>query len=136
MQNRSAAIYVGAGAARVWQALTDPYLVRQLFGVEVESDWQPGSPITFRGPGPVVLRGQVVHAEPPRLLAYSLSPGSEEDGPQEWLTWGLVECGSRICRVSICHDDLDQRPDPEQDEAILRLLSDLKSVVERSRGAS
>lgn len=43
-------IDIKAPASRVWQALTDPAMIRQyLFGTEVTSDWKEGSPITYRG---------------------------------------------------------------------------------------
>lgn len=43
-------ITIDAPASRVWDALTDPKLIRQyLFGAEASSDWQEGSPITYRG---------------------------------------------------------------------------------------
>ena len=43
-------VRIKAPAAKVWEALTKPELVKQyLFGTEVISDWKPGSPIRYRG---------------------------------------------------------------------------------------
>ena len=45
-----AAITINAPASKVWDALTKPDLIKQyLFGTEVTTDWQAGSPITYRG---------------------------------------------------------------------------------------
>ena len=45
-----AAITINAPASKVWDALTNPDLIKQyLFGTEVTTDWQVGSPITYRG---------------------------------------------------------------------------------------
>ena len=34
----------------VWEALTSPQMIQQyLFGTQVTTDWQVGSPITYRG---------------------------------------------------------------------------------------
>ena len=34
----------------VWRALTDPEVIKQyMFGSEVNTDWKPGSPITWKG---------------------------------------------------------------------------------------
>lgn len=41
---------INASSSRVWEALTDPKLIKQyLFGTEVSTDWKVGSPITYRG---------------------------------------------------------------------------------------
>jgi uncharacterized protein YndB with AHSA1/START domain len=45
-----AVITIKAGIDKVWDALTNPELVKQyLFGTEVQCDWKKGSPITYRG---------------------------------------------------------------------------------------
>jgi uncharacterized protein YndB with AHSA1/START domain len=45
-----ATITINAPAARVWDALTQPDLIKQyLFGTTVTTDWQVGSPITYEG---------------------------------------------------------------------------------------
>ena len=57
---------------RVWEALTDPQLIKQyLFGTEVTTDWQVGSPITYRGTWegkPYEDKGVVLENEPGKLL--------------------------------------------------------------------
>ena len=43
-------IDVNAGAARVWEALTKPEIIREyLFGAETITDWNVGSEIAFQG---------------------------------------------------------------------------------------
>jgi uncharacterized protein YndB with AHSA1/START domain len=43
-------IEIKAGPAEVWDALTNPRIIKQyLFGTEAVSDWQVGSPIVYRG---------------------------------------------------------------------------------------
>jgi uncharacterized protein YndB with AHSA1/START domain len=43
-------IAINAPASKVWDALTKPELIKQyLFGTEVTTDWQVGSPITYKG---------------------------------------------------------------------------------------
>lgn len=45
-----ASAFIAAPATRVWDALTNPEQIKKyLFGTEVSSDWQEGSPITWRG---------------------------------------------------------------------------------------
>ena len=46
----TAKIVIHVPAAKVWEALTSPELVRQyLYGAAIVSDWQKGSPITYQG---------------------------------------------------------------------------------------
>ena len=131
MQNRHFAIYIAAAPEQVWHALTDPHLTpRFYFGLAVESDWQPGSSITFRGPGPAILAGKVVHVERSRRLVHSFITGADEAGPEAWMTWDIEESEPGICRVCLTHDDLERTSDPDQDEACLRLLSNLKTLLE------
>ena len=41
---------INAPVSKVWQALTDPALIKQyLFGTETKSDWKKGSSITYTG---------------------------------------------------------------------------------------
>src|SRR5690554_3376164 len=43
-------IHINAAPDKVWDALTNPELIKQyFFGTEAESDWKEGSPLIFRG---------------------------------------------------------------------------------------
>ena len=45
-----AKIIINAPVSKVWQALINPEIIKQyLFDTDVISDWQVGSPITYRG---------------------------------------------------------------------------------------
>ncbi|MGA2112617.1 MAG: SRPBCC domain-containing protein [Anaerolineales bacterium] len=65
-------VTIRAPASRVWEALTNPILIKQyLFGTDVTSDWKVGSPIIYRGlwqGKPYEDKGRVLRNEPGRLL--------------------------------------------------------------------
>jgi uncharacterized protein YndB with AHSA1/START domain len=67
-----ATITINAPAARVWDALTQPELIkRYLFGTQVTTDWQVGSPIVYEGTweGKAYRdKGKVLQVEPGKLL--------------------------------------------------------------------
>jgi uncharacterized protein YndB with AHSA1/START domain len=67
-----ASITVNAPASKVWEALTKPELIKQyLFGTQVTTDWQVGSPITYEGmwEGKAYKdKGKVLQVEPEKLL--------------------------------------------------------------------
>ncbi len=65
-------ININAPASKVWDALTKPELMKQyLFGTEVTTDWQVGSPITYKGVWegkPYEDKGKILQVEQGRLL--------------------------------------------------------------------
>ena len=66
------AVTVNAPVTKVWQALTDPALIKQyLFGTETVTDWKTGSPITWSGEyeGKTYRdKGTIVEFVPEKLL--------------------------------------------------------------------
>jgi uncharacterized protein YndB with AHSA1/START domain len=67
-----AAITIDATPSKVWEALTKPNLIKQyMFGTEVTTDWQVGSPITYKGTWEGKAyedKGKVLQIEPGKLL--------------------------------------------------------------------
>ena len=63
---------INVPASKVWDALTKPELIKQyLFGTEVNTDWQVGSPITYMGVWegkPYKDKGKILQIEPEKLL--------------------------------------------------------------------
>lgn len=63
---------INAPVSKVWDALTKPELIKQyLFGTDVNTDWQVGSPITYKGVWegkPYEDKGKILQIEPERLL--------------------------------------------------------------------
>ena len=67
-----ATILIGAPKPKVWEALTKPDLIKQyLFGTQAITDWQVGSPITYKGVWegkPYEDKGKIIQFEPEKLL--------------------------------------------------------------------
>lgn len=66
---------VDAPAGAVWQALTDPQLIKQyMFGTTVVSDWREGGSIVWRGEWQGKRyedKGVILKLEPGRRIKYS-----------------------------------------------------------------
>lgn len=94
-----ASVTIAAPAAKVWEALTTPDLIKRwFFGVDTETDWAVGSPIVHRGEyqgEPYEDRGTIVEVEPGRSLVHThWSPVSGlPDRPENYqeVTWSLSE---------------------------------------------
>jgi uncharacterized protein YndB with AHSA1/START domain len=87
-----AKVTVDATPEQAWQALTDPDAVRRwMVGTEMSTDWQVGSPITWRGElngQSYEDKGEVLEADAPRRLSvthYSPLMG-QEDRPENYHT--------------------------------------------------
>ncbi len=82
---------IKAKADKVWDALTNPELIKQyLFGTEVVSDWKVGSSIIYKGVWegkPYEDKGTIKELIPNRLLSttYWSSISSGEDKPENYL---------------------------------------------------
>ena len=67
-----ATILINSPVSRVWDALTNPELIKQyLFGTQVTTDWKVGSPITYKGTWEGKAyedKGKVLQVEPGKLL--------------------------------------------------------------------
>jgi uncharacterized protein YndB with AHSA1/START domain len=85
-------ITINASADAVWQALTDPEMVRQyMHGTNMETDWQVGSPITWKGEwqgSTYEDKGSVLEVKPSQLLkmTYWSPMAGTEDTPDNYHT--------------------------------------------------
>jgi uncharacterized protein YndB with AHSA1/START domain len=86
----SQSIAINAPAAAVWHALTNSAKISTyLFATETITDWQPGSPITFKGEfegKEHIDKGNVIENEAGKLLKYDYwnSFSEMEDLPQNY----------------------------------------------------
>jgi uncharacterized protein YndB with AHSA1/START domain len=130
---------ISAAPAQVWAALTDPEQIRKyMFGSDVETDWQPGSTIVWKGEyeGKVYEdRGRIVDVEPHRRLTMThYSPLSgQPDRPENHhtLTYELDDLGTTT-RVSLSQDNNASQDEAEHARQNWQMmLAGLKEVVER-----
>jgi len=105
-------IDIDAPKSRVWEALTNPKLIKQyLFGTEVTTDWQVGSPITYKGTWEgknYEDKGQVLENKPEKLLVSTFwsSLSGVPDLPENYQTvrYELSVEGNKT-RLSLTQDN-------------------------------
>lgn len=138
-QIATADVDISASPGQVWTALTDPVLIEKyMFGAEVETTWEPGTPITWRGEydgKQYEDKGEVLECVPEQKLTVThFSPlTGQEDRPENYhrVSWQLEDRGSRT------HLSLEQDNNPDEasaadsEESWKAILQGLKEVVER-----
>jgi uncharacterized protein YndB with AHSA1/START domain len=133
-----ATVTIDAPVAKVWNALTNPDIIRQyMFGTNVVSAWKQGSPIVWQGEWQgrkYEDKGVILKLVPERTLQYShFSPLSGvPDVPENYhtVTVSLSPEGSRT-RVELSQDrnaSEDEREHSEQNWGMM--LEGLKRLLE------
>ena len=133
-----AAITINAPASRVWDALTNPHLIKQyLFGTQVTTDWKVGSPITYKGiwQGKAYEdKGRVVQIEPRKLLVSTFwsSLSGTPDSPENYQTvryeLSAEEGGTRLTVIQDNNDSEESANHSAQNWKMV--LEGIKKLVE------
>jgi uncharacterized protein YndB with AHSA1/START domain len=107
-----AEIRINATADRVWEALVTPEAIKQyMFGTNVVSEWQEGSPITWKGEWqgkPYEDKGVILKFQPRRTIQYShFSPLSGlPDKPENYHTVTIdLSAEGNQTQVSLAQDN-------------------------------
>jgi uncharacterized protein YndB with AHSA1/START domain len=140
-----ATIDIRASRDAVWRALTEPDRIKQYFmgNAEVQTAWQVGSPIVFRGEwnGQTFEdKGEIVTFEPEHELAYShFSPMTgKPDAPENYhLVDITLDGGSDTTSVTLEQSNLtggvsdEDRASREQfEQNWQQMLEELRDTVE------
>jgi len=130
---------ISASPQQVWEVLTDPEQIKKfMFGAEVKTDWQPGSPIVWQGVyegKEYEDKGEILEVEPGRLLKvthYSPLTG-QPDVPENYhtLTYELAERGTST-HLSLSQDNNASEEEAEHSRGMWEMLMQgVKEAVER-----
>jgi uncharacterized protein YndB with AHSA1/START domain/DNA-binding transcriptional ArsR family regulator len=141
--------YIATTPEKLWQALTDPAFTSRYWGVELDSDFVPGSPVTWRTGGLTIADpAQVVlESVPGERLSYTWHSFTAEFAAkygfsEEWLsavsaerrskvTFDLESHG-RLVKLTVTHDDFDEGSTVLENvgQGWPSILSSLKTLLE------
>jgi len=133
-----ASISINAPADKVWNALTNPEVIKQyMFGTTAISDWKEGSPIVWKGEWQGTTyedKGVILKLNPERLIQYShFSPLSGKlDLPESYHTV-TIELASDDAEttVSLFQDNNETEQEREHSEQNWQMMLDaLKKLLE------
>ncbi len=133
-----AAIAIDAPAAKVWDALTNPEVIKQyMFGTNVGSDWQEGSPIVWQGEWQGTKyedKGRILKLAPERGIQYTrFSPLSGvPDVPENYHTVTVeLSPEGTMTRVALTQDHNATEEEREHSEQNWRMmLEGMKQLLE------
>jgi uncharacterized protein YndB with AHSA1/START domain len=131
-------IIINAPAARVWDALTKPELVKQWqYGTDVFTDWQKGGSIVYHNEWEGTVfeqKGTILAIEPHKLVKYTLfAPRPDlDDKPENYftMTYVLEEANGQTTLTIIQEDSREQQPQELAEESGNSILDGLKKLVE------
>ena len=134
-------VTIDAPKDRVWNALTDPKMVKQyMHGTNMSTDWKEGSPIKWKGEWkgkPYEDKGTVLAFEPKKLLRYThWSPmGGSEDRPENYhtVTYELsAEDGKTSLTLTQDNNATQEEADKMAENNWGPVLNGLKETAEKS----
>ena len=143
------ATYIQTTPERLWQALTEPAFTERYWAVTFDSDWKPGSTVTWHTRGLTIADPEqvVVESDPYRRLSYtwhtltpewaqSLSLTDEARGrlaaePRSKVTFEIEPLGEQV-KLTVIHDDLEPGGTMGSliSEGWPRVLANLKTLLE------
>ncbi|RYG32540.1 MAG: SRPBCC domain-containing protein, partial [Chitinophagaceae bacterium] len=103
----SATIDIHATADVVWDTITNPELIKKyFFNTQVETSWQPGSPIFWRGEWegkPYEEKGEILDIDPGNSVSMSYLSGMLEDVPENYavLNYEIETTDDEFCTLKI-----------------------------------
>jgi uncharacterized protein YndB with AHSA1/START domain len=112
-----------APAAKVWQGLTDPEMVKAyFFGTQLDSSWKVGEPITFSGEWDGKKyedHGKILEIDPGKFVKYSYwsSMAGTDDKPENYanISYALSENNGETT-LHITQDNIKNQEAKEHSE--------------------
>jgi uncharacterized protein YndB with AHSA1/START domain len=130
--------YIAAPAEKVWEGFVSKESNRIIFsGADLEAELKPGGSMNWVGTGPdgarnVFVRGEVLQADPPKLLQYTFAIGPSKKVSR--VTVELVP-ETEATKVTVTHDNWvpDDTGYAFCADGWPRILSRLKTLIETGK---
>ena len=139
--------YIHTTPERLWQALTEPAFTARYWNITFDTDWAPGSTMSWHQRGVTIADPEqvVLEAEPHRRLSYTWHTFTDElndaldladdvrerlaSEPRSRVTFELEQLGE-LMKLTVVHEDLGETTAGMISRGWPRVLSDLKTLLE------
>ena len=134
-------IDINAPAAQVWDALTNPVIIKQyFFGTDLKTEWKVGSPVIWSGAWDGKTyedKGKVLAVEPGKYVKYSYwsSMGGTEDKPENYqnVSYALSE-SEGVTTLEVGQENIKDEASKEHSEHNWQaIFGKMKELVESSK---
>lgn len=130
---------ISAPASRVWEALTNPELIKQyFFGTRAVSDWKEGSTLEFKGvwEGKEYLdKGVILKSQPEKLFQYTYysSFSNLPDAPENYanISYELHEQDGQTTLTVKQENVANEEARKHSEQNWMHVLEGLKALLER-----
>ena len=141
MESLNESIEISAPAEKVWQALTNPAIVKQyFFGTDVKSDWKAGSPITFEGEWQGKRyqdKGIIKKIEPGKFVEYSYwsSMSGTEDKSENYANVSYeLSAKDGKTKLTVTQDNIKNKEAKEHSaKNWLAIFGKMKELIEKGQ---
>lgn len=134
-----ASISIDATPAKVWDALTNPKLIKEyMFGTEVKSNWEEGDTILWKGEyegKSYQDKGIIKKVEPMKVLqhTYLSSMSGKEDKPENYatVTYLLSKEGDKTLLSLTQDNNADEKAKEHSTKNWTMVLKKMKEIIEK-----
>ncbi len=134
-----ASVTIAAPASRVWDALTNPELIKQyFFGTQAVSDWKEGSTLEFKGvwEGKTYLdKGVILKSQPGKLFQYTYysSFSNLPDAPENYsnISYELDEENGETALTIKQENVANEEARKHSEQNWSHVLQSLKNLLEK-----
>jgi uncharacterized protein YndB with AHSA1/START domain len=131
-------ISINASAANIWNALTNPDLVKKyFFGTNIESDWEKGSTIYFRGEwegNKYEDKGVIIDIVPEKFIKYNYwgSMSGTPDLPENYaeITYSLSQKQKHTILTITQNGIKNEEAKKHSEENWVMVMNGMKNIVE------
>lgn len=135
-----ASITINASPAEVWEALTNPQLVKQyMFGADVLTDWNVGSAIVYRGEWQGQSyedKGTILDIESERriVMDYFSPMTGQDDTPANYMkiTYEILPNDHSVVLQITQENNKDAASAQRSQENWTNILKEIKKLVEKT----
>lgn len=140
MESLNTLIIIDASAAKVWEALTNPAIVKQyFFGTNVISDWKKGSPIIWEGEWEgrsYQDTGTILDIDPGKFVKYNYwsSMSGTENKPENYadISYSLAEKEGQTL-LTVTQDNIKNKEAKEHSEQNWKtVFGKMKELIENN----